>query len=357
LEELLEECDVVESGIDIAEFDSVSVELNEEEGGDALQYVLAFVIDDWRTADSVHGVSRGPDEVLLPVSLCTSLCCRSLCLSVCFEFLLVHRISLGSHSLSLTLTHSHSLYPVSFLCSDDDRVMVWAGYMQQDLAPPPDAKASSTSAPTAEELQDLAIYRDNIAASNPESLAVTESSAARFFDGNSLSLKTTPTSSLTEWDLRASMETKKWFDEDYEAWQQHREQTIGQYPSFAADWRTDVRIQHSLDPAEVDYREWSMKEMWDLITQNGLAADPRDIPFQVRKPGSRTDFVKEGYAYHPSIPEWLDMQGKLMKDDDVGAGRPGKGDGAGLDEAALLASEFSDFDAEFDFSTNTEEDV
>ena len=97
-----------------------------------------------------------------------------------------------------------------------------------------------------------------------------------------------------------------------------------------------------MDPAEVAYKEWSMKEIWDLITMNGQAADPRDVPFQVRKPGSRTNFVAEGYAHHPTIPEWLDMQGKLMRDDE---------EVKALDaDEAILASEFSDFDSEaFEF--------
>jgi hypothetical protein len=274
LEELLEECDLVESGIDVAEFDGVSVELS--------------------------GEDLGESEV-----------------------------------------------------TNEQNVMVWAGYMQRDLEPPPGKSSPGGGG----QPKERAVYRDDIASIDPESQAVRESSASRFFDGDALSLKRTPTSSLTEWDLRAAAETKKWFDDDYQQWQEHRKQTIGQYPSMASDWRTDVRISESLDPAEVDYREWTMKEMWDLITQNGQAADPRDVPFQVRKPGSRTNFVEEGYSYNPSIPEWLDMQGKLMKEDDTGSGGSGKRDGHGIDEAALLASEFSDFDADFEFSSNTDESV
>jgi hypothetical protein len=216
-----------------------------------------------------------------------------------------------------------------------DGVMVWSGYMQRDLEPPVDVKASIAQ-------EDVDIYRDNIGGIDPASQAVTESSASRFFDGNTLSLKNTPKSTLSEWDLRAASETKQWFDRDFEAWQKRRSETIGQYPSMASDWRTDVRISESLDPAEVAYKEWSMKEIWDLITMNGQAADPRDVPFQVRKPGSRTNFVAEGYAHHPTIPEWLDMQGKLMRDDE---------EVKALDaDEAILASEFSDFDSEaFEF--------
>jgi len=226
-------------------------------------------------------------------------------------------------------------------------VMVWAGYMQRDLEREPRTDLPGTSAATSEPEEEKPIYRDDIRSIDPTSQAVAESSASRFFDGDTLSLKTTPKSTLTEWDLRAASETKKWFDEDYARWQQRRSATIGQYPSMASDWRTDERIKGSMDPAEVDYKEWSMKEIWDLITMNGQAADPRDVPFEVRKPGSRTNFVADGYAHHPTIPEWLDMQGKLMKEDDEEVkGREG------VDEA-ILASEFSDFDSEaFEFGSN-----
>merc|ERR1719183_2745304 len=124
--------------------------------------------------------------------------------------------------------------------------------MQRDLEPHVDAKEITAR-------EDVAIYRDNIGAIDPTSQAVTESSASRFFDGNTLSLKNTPKSTLSEWDLRAASETKQWFDRDFEEWQRRRSETIGKYPSLAADWRTDVRINESLDPAEVAYREWSMK--------------------------------------------------------------------------------------------------
>lgn len=228
-----------------------------------------------------------------------------------------------------------SEYPLN--CS----VLAWAGYMQRDLERREEGQVDGTAG---DDLSEKAIYRDSISdiSTNP---AVTESSAARFFDGDSLPLKP-KRGRLSEWDLRASMETKRWFERDYENWQELRKKKVGRYSSVASDWRTDVRIQESLDPAEIQYREWSMKEIWDLITQNGEAADPRDIPFNVRKPGSRTNFVAEGYVHHPGIPQWLDEQGKLMKEEDAESISDEEGDGA------LLTSEFSDFDAEFEFSND-----
>lgn len=228
------------------------------------------------------------------------------------------------------------------VCMHECSMMSWAGYMQRDLVrgDPEQVVAGDSGEDSAEK----AIYRDDIAgiSSNP---AVVESSAARFFDGDTLPLKPRR-GRLTEWDLRASMETKRWFEQDTRDWQSYREKTVGKYSSVASDWRTDVRIRESMDPAEIDYREWSMKDMWDLITQNGEAADPRDIPFVIQKPGSRTNFVTEGYVHHPGIPQWLDEQGKLMKEEDVEKITDEEAEGA------LLTSEFSDFDTEFDFSND-----
>lgn len=59
---------------------------------------------------------------------------------------------------------------------------------------------------------------------------------------------------------------------------------MGLYPSVGADWRTDVRCQDTGDPTAPTYREWTHKEIWDLITLNGVNADPRDVHVWVRDP-------------------------------------------------------------------------
>ena len=229
------------------------------------------------------------------------------------------------------------------------RMMVWANYMQSDVQRGPTGTGDAEeSMPTQsgdqrrrqqEEEED--IYSDKMTSRNSHP-ALAESAAARFFDGKTLPLQPNP-GTQNEWDLRASMEKRKWFEEDYMNWQKLREETLGRYPSVSADWRTDVRIQDSQDPGATEYREWSMREIWELITQNGEAADPRDVPFKVRKPGSRTDFVAEGFVQHPDIPQWLAAQGKLMSEDDQNQVVDEEAEGA------LLTSEFSDFDTDFDF--------
>lgn len=59
---------------------------------------------------------------------------------------------------------------------------------------------------------------------------------------------------------------------------------MGRFPSLGADWRTDVRIQETGDPTDPVYREWTHKEIWDLITLNGRNADPRDVRLFVLNP-------------------------------------------------------------------------
>ena len=66
-------------------------------------------------------------------------------------------------------------------------------------------------------------------------------------------------------------------------WNERRSR-VGQYPSLGADWRTDVRCQGTGNPTDPDYREWTHKEVWDLITMGGINADPRDVALFVRNP-------------------------------------------------------------------------
>ena len=232
-------------------------------------------------------------------------------------------------------------------------MMLWAHYMHSDVqlvseeqqedaeeAVASHSKPEHTSKVDVVEEEDYDEFKATAKSDNP---VLAESSEARFFGGNSLPLRSDP-GQQNEWDLRAFMEKKKWFQQDEAAWQKHRDDTIGRYASMAADWRTDARIQDCTDPAGIDYREWTMKEIWDLITQNGEAADPRDVPFKARKPGSLSDLVGEGFVQHPNAPDWLEAQGRLLSeseetkvDEDV--------------EGALLTSEFSDFDADFDFES------
>ena len=69
------------------------------------------------------------------------------------------------------------------------------------------------------------------------------------------------------------------------AWNQRRAR-VGQFPSLGTDWRTDLRIQEAGtgDPTDPHYREWTHKEIWDLITLSGRNADPRDVSMFVRNP-------------------------------------------------------------------------
>lgn len=67
------------------------------------------------------------------------------------------------------------------------------------------------------------------------------------------------------------------------AWDARRAEA-GRYPSLGADWRTDVRCQQTGDPTDPTYREWTHKEIWDLITLNGQNADPREVALWVRDP-------------------------------------------------------------------------
>lgn len=66
-------------------------------------------------------------------------------------------------------------------------------------------------------------------------------------------------------------------------WQAQRA-AVERYPAASADWRSDVRCETTGDPTDPEYREWTKKEIWDLITNRGLNADPRDVHVWVRSP-------------------------------------------------------------------------
>ena len=63
-----------------------------------------------------------------------------------------------------------------------------------------------------------------------------------------------------------------------------RQAEIGRYPSIGADWRTDTRCGATGNPTDPVYREWTHKEVWDLITNSGANADPRDVRLRVDNP-------------------------------------------------------------------------
>lgn len=188
----------------------------------------------------------------------------------------------------------------------------------------------ATAAPETEDDDEVLLPRKNL-----DRLTDT-SSLARFFGGTTLPIRP-GLGPQTEWDLRAGMEKRRRMERERARWLAENERRIGRYSSVASDWRTDVRITDTGDPTKPTYREWTLREIWDMITLGGKSIDPRDVPHRISELGSRTDFVAEGFVQQMDIPEWLAAEGRLIEDDeDEVVDRDA--------ELALLASEFSDFD-------------
>lgn len=150
-----------------------------------------------------------------------------------------------------------------------------------------------------------------------------------------------PEPQLDEWDLRAKMEKRRRQQHEMQEWNERRSR-VGQYPSLGADWRTDVRCQGTGNPTDPDYREWTHKEVWDLITMGGINADPRDVALFVRNPLEIADAPAQGAEYRMDPEEYFESVGRLIHEDDLAAIAAADKDA----EVALLASEFSDFDDE-----------
>ncbi|GAB4818817.1 hypothetical protein N2152v2_005863 [Parachlorella kessleri] len=145
---------------------------------------------------------------------------------------------------------------------------------------------------------------------------------------------------LDEWELRAIMEKRRRKEQQQADWMRRRSE-IGMYPSVAADWRSDVRIRDTGDPTAPTYREWSHKEIWDLITLGGKAVDPRLVKITVQDPLAPSDAVAEGAKYVPEAEEWLEEHGMLLRPEDEEEVADKQ------QEEAMLASEFTDFDEEY----------
>lgn len=41
-------------------------------------------------------------------------------------------------------------------------------------------------------------------------------------------------------------------------------------------------------------KEWSHEDVWDLITNGGMNANPADVPMKVYDPSIRADYFNEG---------------------------------------------------------------
>ena len=105
---------------------------------------------------------------------------------------------------------------------------------------------------------------------------------------------------------------------------------VGSQTNYWSDWRTDVRIKGTSDPTAPDYREWTHREIWDFITQNGLAADPRQVRHRTASPTELAHLVEQGARFHPETEDWIASLGKLIQ---VGTGP--------MDGAASWASTLS----------------
>lgn len=131
-----------------------------------------------------------------------------------------------------------------------------------------------------------------------------------------------------EWALRAYMEKRRAKRESDEVWHQ-RQAEVGRYSYLAPSWKNDVRL------AGQDEREWTHEEILSLITQDGRAADPANVPLKCEDPEGTADYVGQGVVYIRETEEYLQDIGHWMEN--VNEDELDK-------EVTLLASEFADFE-------------
>jgi hypothetical protein len=169
-----------------------------------------------------------------------------------------------------------------------------------------------TSKITFRNAQDFPIFSVNDDSSAPTTKGITK------WDERQVLLPKQASNNLTEWDLRAKLEKRRRKAREEQAWHDIQSKLVRR-KSISADWRTDIRCNNTGDPTQPDYREWTNKEIWNLITTDGLHADPRDVEFLVRNPAGRADWVEEGVDYIPEIDEYLKNKGLMIEEDEEDA--------------------------------------
>ncbi|DBA67266.1 TPA: hypothetical protein ACH3X2_001573 [Trebouxia sp. C0005] len=137
-----------------------------------------------------------------------------------------------------------------------------------------------------------------------------------------------PERDWTEFELRAWVQKRRWKAGKDAEWHQ-RQEDVGRFDVVNVTEENDTRLmpRHELS------KTWTHEEIWDLILNGGMNANPADVPMRTFDPGARTDFFTEGIKYFPEMDEWLADIGHLWEDEaepDVGQ------------EVSMLASDFSD---------------
>lgn len=168
-----------------------------------------------------------------------------------------------------------------------------------------------------------------------------------------------PRNDMNVWEARAYIEKRRRHQREQLEFDNRRRQVIRRGHA-SADWRTDIRCRDTAVPLEPEYREWTHKEIWDLITNGGRWADPRDVPLKEMDPLGKADYTFEGVAdefqednlpnglpNHSGIVYWLQSIGKIIPEDDEDSIVDQEA------EEALLNADFEDFDQQWpDFTSD-----
>ena len=116
-----------------------------------------------------------------------------------------------------------------------------------------------------------------------------------------------------EWELRAWVEHDALLAREEEAWEARRARAVAD-SSPAPDWRVDVRYgpQTAQSLGHKPYRDCTLREIWDFITDRGQNADPRDVEVTVSDPrGVRLDPRTTGAWLQQDAMEMLEEAGRM----------------------------------------------
>lgn len=118
-----------------------------------------------------------------------------------------------------------------------------------------------------------------------------------------------PNPDWDEWAYRAYTEKQKRKAKERIDWN-YRRACVGQFQYIQVNEKTDVRLQV---PWEEPQRDWTNEEIWNFITLDGVAADPRSITLEVADPMGKADLMDTGGRYTESTEEFLARKGHLLE--------------------------------------------
>eukprot|EP00192_Tetraselmis_astigmatica_P005620 CAMPEP_0117671896 /NCGR_PEP_ID=MMETSP0804-20121206/13603_1 /TAXON_ID=1074897 /ORGANISM="Tetraselmis astigmatica, Strain CCMP880" /LENGTH=514 /DNA_ID=CAMNT_0005480437 /DNA_START=116 /DNA_END=1660 /DNA_ORIENTATION=- len=123
---------------------------------------------------------------------------------------------------------------------------------------------------------------------------------------------------LTQWEMRAQYEAKKQKERISDAYWKDFEERVGTAKEYNCTAENDVRLKPLNGKKQ---KEWSEEAIMNLITNNGVNADPEEVyrdSLTIMNPQAPCDHINDyGLTYIPSIEESIAEMGLFMPRENI----------------------------------------